>query len=94
LHNDGVELAKFDAHATTDTPGRIDGVGLFFLSGNTLLGAGGSACPATRASFGIDAVSDQVLAYTGGALMAEDVGFIFIAKVSQGGQDRIGSAPA
>jgi hypothetical protein len=88
---DGVELAFAITDAAFDAQRKIQGMNLFRFPGDGFLRANLPADSASFAGFRVDLIMDQGLTDAGRALLFLDVGPIFIQKIVQGGQDRVGS---
>jgi len=67
-------------------------MGSFRVPDDGLGGAFSAASRTTRAFCSIDGIIQKFRACTGGASSFEDMGFIFIPEIADGGQDRVGGS--
>jgi hypothetical protein len=89
LNEYGVELTRFITNGTLDAFFLVNSVNFLFLTRDSLLRAFPETDVAAVTVFFIYFVVEEFLADTAGALLIVNVRFIFVAKVGQGGENRI-----
>jgi len=90
--NNGAELTGLDAGAALDALGGVDGMGFLDSTGDSANGALSCAGGTALALISNDAVVEQSLADAGGALLVNDMSYILIAEVTDGGKNGVGSS--
>jgi hypothetical protein len=86
---DGVELTLLEADAALCAFFLVNHMWLLNDSGNSLNRAAALTNAATYALSGVDFKSIETFTYAGGTTLVNDMGEVFIAEISHGGQDRI-----